>query len=81
MVPVPLLDQLSVVGQVQFLSAGYERNGGSAVRWPEKLSGTDAEVVQWRRLVVTKHFGGRDAEFEYRSPEVESDEPVMENIG
>ena len=21
---------------------------------PEKLSGTDAEVIQWRRLVVTK---------------------------
>src|SRR5262249_11868791 len=30
---------------------------------PEKLSGTDAEVVQWRKLVVTKHFGGRDAPF------------------
>jgi len=36
---------------------------------PEKLSGTDAEVIQWRRLVVTKHFGGRDAEFEYRNPD------------
>jgi len=36
---------------------------------PEKLSGTDAEVIQWRRLVVTKHFGGRDAPFEYRSPD------------
>jgi phenylpropionate dioxygenase-like ring-hydroxylating dioxygenase large terminal subunit len=35
---------------------------------PEKLSGTDAEVIQWRRLVVTKHYGGRDAEFEYRNP-------------
>jgi len=32
--------------------------------WPEKLSGTDAEVIQWRRLVVTKHFGGRTAAFE-----------------
>ena len=32
--------------------------------WKEKLSGTDAEVIQWRRLVVTKHFGGRAAEFE-----------------
>ncbi len=30
---------------------------------PEKLSGTDAEVVQWRKLVVTKHFGGRNARF------------------
>lgn len=30
----------------------------------EKLSGTDAEVIQWRRLVVTKHFGGRAAAFE-----------------
>ena len=27
---------------------------------PEKLSATDAEVIQWRRLVVTKHYGGRD---------------------
>jgi hypothetical protein len=36
---------------------------------PEKLSGTDAEVIQWRRLVVTKHFGGRDAPFEYRNPD------------
>jgi hypothetical protein len=36
---------------------------------PEKLSGTDAEVIQWRKLVVTKHFGGRDAPFEYRNPD------------
>ena len=36
---------------------------------PEKLSATDAEVIQWRRLVVTKHFGGRDALFEYRNPD------------
>ena len=36
---------------------------------PEKLSGTDAEVIQWRRLVVTKHFGGRDAPFEYQNPD------------
>ena len=35
--------------------------------WPEKLSGTDAEVVQWRKLVVTKHFGGRNAPFDFRS--------------
>jgi len=35
---------------------------------PEKLSGTDAEVIQWRRLVVTKHYGGRDAAFEYKNP-------------
>jgi hypothetical protein len=35
---------------------------------PEKLSGTDAEVIQWRKLVVTKHLGGRDAPFEYRNP-------------
>lgn len=41
--------------------------------WPEKLSGTDAEVVQWRRLVVTKHFGGRNAEFDHSLPVV-SDE-------
>jgi hypothetical protein len=36
---------------------------------PEKLSGTDAEVIQWRRLVVTKEFGGRDAPFEYKNPD------------
>ena len=36
---------------------------------PEKLSATDAEVIQWRRLVVTKHLGGRDARFEYRNPD------------
>jgi phenylpropionate dioxygenase-like ring-hydroxylating dioxygenase large terminal subunit len=29
----------------------------------EMLSPTDAEVIQWRRLVVTKHFGGRNAPF------------------
>jgi hypothetical protein len=36
---------------------------------PEKLSGTDAEVIQWRRLVVTRHYGGRTAPFEYRNPD------------
>jgi phenylpropionate dioxygenase-like ring-hydroxylating dioxygenase large terminal subunit len=36
---------------------------------PEKLSATDAEVIQWRRLVVTKHYGGRDAGFEYKNPD------------
>jgi hypothetical protein len=36
---------------------------------PEKLSATDAEVSQWRRLVVTKHFGGRDAPFDYKNPD------------
>jgi hypothetical protein len=36
---------------------------------PEKLSATDAEVIQWRRLVVTKHLGGRRARFEYRNPD------------
>jgi hypothetical protein len=46
---------------------------------PEKLSVTDAEVVQWRRLVVTKHFGGRDHPFSYenREPGVPVDEEVM----
>ncbi|MBM3940961.1 MAG: Rieske 2Fe-2S domain-containing protein [SAR202 cluster bacterium] len=32
---------------------------------PEKLSGTDAEVIQWRKLVVTKAYGGRNAPFGY----------------
>ena len=36
---------------------------------PEKLSGTDAEVIQWRRLVVTKQYGGRDAAFDYKNPD------------
>ncbi|MBM3939894.1 MAG: Rieske 2Fe-2S domain-containing protein [SAR202 cluster bacterium] len=35
---------------------------------PEFLSRTDAEVVQWRRLVVTKAFGGRKAEYQFRNP-------------
>jgi nitrite reductase/ring-hydroxylating ferredoxin subunit len=37
--------------------------------WPEKLSGTDAEVIQWRKLVVTKHYGGRNAPFDFRATE------------
>ena len=37
--------------------------------WPEKLSGTDAEIIQWRKLVVTKRFGGRNAPFPYRNPD------------
>ena len=32
---------------------------------PENLSGTDAEVIQLRKLVVTKTFGGRDAPFHF----------------
>jgi phenylpropionate dioxygenase-like ring-hydroxylating dioxygenase large terminal subunit len=36
---------------------------------PEKLSGTDAEVIQWRRLIVTKHLGGRNASFAFRNPD------------
>ena len=31
--------------------------------WPEMLSGHDSEVVQWRKLVVTRAFGGRYAPF------------------
>ena len=30
---------------------------------PEMLSPTDFGVVQWRKLVAIKHFGGRDAKF------------------
>lgn len=37
--------------------------------WPEKLSGTDAEIIQWRKLVVTKQFGGRNAPFDFRNPD------------
>ena len=44
---------------------------------PEKLSGTDAEVIQWRRLVLTKHFGGRRAKFEYRSTENPSEDAIQ----
>lgn len=32
---------------------------------PEKLSGTDAEIVAWRELVVAKAKGGRNAPFHY----------------
>ena len=41
--------------------------------WPEMLSGHDAEVVQWRRLVVTRAFAGRYAPFG-RDVEKESEE-------
>jgi hypothetical protein len=48
---------------------------------PEKLSGTDAEVIQWRRLVVTKHYGGRDAVFDYRNPDdLPSDRVPLERV-
>ncbi|ETX02939.1 MAG: hypothetical protein ETSY1_01890 [Candidatus Entotheonella factor] len=48
---------------------------------PEKLSGTDAEVIQWRRLVVTKHFGGRHAPFEHHNPEgLEPDAMPIERV-
>jgi phenylpropionate dioxygenase-like ring-hydroxylating dioxygenase large terminal subunit len=48
---------------------------------PEKLSGTDAEVIQWRRLVVTKHLGGRDAAFEYRNPDgLDPDHVPLERV-
>ena len=49
--------------------------------WPEKLSGTDAEVVQWRKLVVTKHYGGRNAKFDYRTAEDDSPVFVADDIG
>src|SRR4029078_505167 len=45
---------------------------------PKKLWVTDAEVVQWRRFVVTKYYGGRDAPFEYKNPE--PGEPRMESL-
>jgi phenylpropionate dioxygenase-like ring-hydroxylating dioxygenase large terminal subunit len=45
---------------------------------PEKLSVTDAEVVQWRRLVVTKHYGGRAYPFAYENRE--RGEPVDEEL-
>jgi hypothetical protein len=50
---------------------------------PEKLSGTDAEVVQWRRLVVTKHFGGRNHAFEYENPDAVAAEiaAAMSGVG
>lgn len=41
---------------------------------PEKLSGTDAEVVQWRKLVVTKHFGGRNYPFDHERALQEEEE-------
>jgi hypothetical protein len=49
---------------------------------PEKLSVTDAEVVQWRRLVVTKHFGGRDHPFAYENRErgAPVDEELMATV-
>src|SRR5262249_1885090 len=43
---------------------------------PEKLSSTDAEVIQWRRLVVTRHFGGRHPPLGDRNPREPSPDPV-----
>ena len=49
--------------------------------WPEKLSGTDAEVIQWRKLILTKHLGGRDAHFEHRNPDgIAPDEVPIERL-
>lgn len=45
---------------------------------PERLSGTDAEIVYWRRLVVTKDLGGRDAEFVHHGEAVEIIKPMTE---
>ena len=43
----------------------------------ETLSSTDAGVIQWRRLVVTKHFGGRDAPFgDAQAAEARADGPA-----
>ena len=48
---------------------------------PEALSVTDSEVVQWRRLVVTRHFGGREAPFRFRNPgNVPADEVPMSMV-
>ena len=51
-----------------WLQYNFSPQDGSVMpnqRWdtPEMLSHTDFGVIQWRRLVVTKHFGGRDAPF------------------
>ena len=32
---------------------------------PERLSSTDVEIVFWRRLVVTKDQGGRNAKYDF----------------
>src|SRR5258708_36999435 len=48
---------------------------------PEKLSGTDAEVIQWPRLVVAKHFGGRRAPPQYRNPDGLPPAPVPPGRG
>jgi hypothetical protein len=36
-------------------------------RWdtPEMLSPHDVELIHWRRLLVTKHLGGRDAKIRF----------------
>lgn len=42
---------------------------------PERLSGTDSEIVFWRRLVVTKHRGGRNAEYTHHGKTVDIKKP------
>ena len=49
--------------------------------WKEKLSGTDAEVIQWRRLVVTKHFGGRSAVFDTHPHEEDAESEARPEHG
>ena len=44
---------------------------------PERLSGTDSEIVFWRRLVVTKHRGGRNAEYTHHGKTVDIKKPQL----
>ena len=44
---------------------------------PEKLSGADAEVAHWRKLLITKRFGGRNAPFESRYSDMD---PITDDI-
>jgi phenylpropionate dioxygenase-like ring-hydroxylating dioxygenase large terminal subunit len=46
---------------------------------PESLSITDMEVVQWRRLLVTKHFGGRNAKFRFTGKSLVGKEGLVDD--
>ena len=50
---------------VQYLFSAQDGSVMPNQRWDTKemLSPTDFGVVQWRKLVITKHFGGRNAKF------------------
>jgi hypothetical protein len=66
---------------VQFSKQDEEPMLNQRYDTPEMLSLTDLEVVHWRRLVVTKHLGGRNAKFQYRGKSLVGSEGLAPRPG